>query len=87
MWLGICAAQSPVDTIEELRAALVEFATRYNETWLVVARHGLVHQPRCEPINAELIRLPYWSCGHIAPCAALRSYLLAIERPSGWLAL
>ena len=28
-----------LDTIEELRAALVEFATRYNETWLV-ARHG-----------------------------------------------
>jgi putative transposase len=27
------------DTIEELRAALVEFATRYNGTWLV-ARHG-----------------------------------------------
>jgi len=27
------------DTIEELRAALVELATRYNETWLV-ARHG-----------------------------------------------
>ena len=27
------------DTIEELRAALVEFATRYNESWLV-ARHG-----------------------------------------------
>ena len=27
------------DTIEELRAALVEFATRYNQTWLV-ARHG-----------------------------------------------
>ena len=27
------------DTIEELRAALVEFATHYNETWLV-ARHG-----------------------------------------------
>jgi hypothetical protein len=26
--------------IEELRAALLEFATRYNETWLV-ARHGL----------------------------------------------
>jgi putative transposase len=25
--------------IEELRAALVEFATHYNETWLV-ARHG-----------------------------------------------
>ena len=28
-----------LDTIEELRAALVEFATRYNETWLV-ARPG-----------------------------------------------
>ena len=27
------------DTIEELQAALVEFARRYNETWLV-ARHG-----------------------------------------------
>ena len=27
------------DTIEELRAALVEFAKHYNETWLV-ARHG-----------------------------------------------
>ena len=27
------------DTIEELRAALVEFAHHYNETWLV-ARHG-----------------------------------------------
>jgi len=27
------------DTVEELRAALVEFASRYNETWLV-ARHG-----------------------------------------------
>jgi hypothetical protein len=27
------------DTIEELQAALVDFATRYNETWLV-ARHG-----------------------------------------------
>jgi len=27
------------DTIEELRAALGEFATRYNQTWLV-ARHG-----------------------------------------------
>src|SRR6202008_4114989 len=26
------------DTIEELRAALIAFATRYNETWLV-ARH------------------------------------------------
>ena len=28
-----------LDTIEELRAALVEFARHYNETWLV-ARHG-----------------------------------------------
>ncbi len=27
------------DTIEELRAALVEFAMHYNKTWLV-ARHG-----------------------------------------------
>ena len=26
------------DTIEDLRAALVEFATRYNETWLVARR-------------------------------------------------
>jgi hypothetical protein len=26
------------DTIEELRAALVDFATRYNETWLVARR-------------------------------------------------
>src|ERR1700739_5004647 len=29
----------PSDTIEELRTVLVEFANRYNETWLV-ARHG-----------------------------------------------
>jgi transposase InsO family protein len=28
------------DTIEELRAALIAFTTRYNETWLV-ARHRL----------------------------------------------
>jgi hypothetical protein len=27
------------DTVEELRAALVDFAKHYNETWLV-ARHG-----------------------------------------------
>lgn len=27
------------DTVEELRRALVEFASHYNETWLV-ARHG-----------------------------------------------
>ena len=26
------------DTIEELRAALLDFATRYNETWLVSTR-------------------------------------------------
>ena len=50
------------DTIEELRAALIEFATRYNETlaefatrynenWLV-ARHGDRTPARCEPINA-----------------------------------
>jgi hypothetical protein len=32
------------DTIEELRAALVEFAIRYNETWLV-ARHIKVSLP------------------------------------------
>ena len=43
------------DTIEELRTALAEFANRYNETWLV-ARHGYRPQPRCEPINAGLIR-------------------------------
>ena len=43
------------DTIEELRVALVEFATRYNDTWLL-ARHAIVPQPRCEPINAALIR-------------------------------
>jgi putative transposase len=43
------------DTIEELRAALVEFARRYNETWLV-ARHGIVPQTRYEPINAGSIR-------------------------------
>jgi putative transposase len=43
------------NTIEELRAALVEFATRYNETWLV-ARHGYRTPARCEPINAGLIR-------------------------------
>jgi putative transposase len=35
------------DTIEELRAALVEFAKHYNETWLVAAT-VIVPQPRCE---------------------------------------
>jgi putative transposase len=44
------------DTIEELRAALVEFARHYNETWLV-ARHGYRTPARvCEPIIAGLIR-------------------------------
>ena len=43
------------DTIEELRAALVEFARHYNETWLV-ARHGYRTQPRYEPLKASLIR-------------------------------
>src|SRR4029077_16761070 len=60
------------DTIEELRAALVEFARHYNDTWLV-ARHGnrtpaptpprapapatvIVPQPRYEPLKANLIR-------------------------------
>jgi putative transposase len=28
------------DTIEELRTALVEFATHYNETWLVARTRG-----------------------------------------------
>ena len=42
-------------TIEELRAELVAFARRYNETWLV-ARHGYARQPRSELINACLIR-------------------------------
>ena len=44
------------DTIEELRAALVEFARRYNETWLV-ARHGYrtpdqVRADQCRDQNA-----------------------------------
>ena len=39
----------------ELRAALIEFATHYNENWLV-AGMAIVPQPRCEPINAGLIR-------------------------------
>jgi hypothetical protein len=30
------------DTIEELRAALVEFGTRYNETWLVARGPALL---------------------------------------------
>ena len=41
------------DTIEELRAALVEFATRYNETWLV-ARHGYRTPAQ---VRADLCRL------------------------------
>src|SRR5829696_2456956 len=41
------------DTIDELRAALVEFARHYNETWLV-ARHGY-----CTPaqVRADQCRL------------------------------
>ena len=38
-----------------LRAALVEFARRYNETWLV-AWHGYRTPAQGEPINAGLIR-------------------------------
>ena len=41
------------DTIEELRAALVEFATRYNETWLV-ARHGYRTPAQVRADNAGL---------------------------------
>src|SRR5580658_8794198 len=51
------------DTIEELRAALVEFATRYNETWLV-ARHGYrtpaqvrVDQCRLDPNTTADLKL------------------------------
>ena len=39
-----------LDAIEELRVALVEFARRYNETWLVA------RQPKCEPTNVGLIK-------------------------------
>jgi hypothetical protein len=46
-WCELCFVEEaigviidePSNTIEELRAALVELARRYNETWLV-ARHG-----------------------------------------------
>jgi len=51
------------DTIEELQAALVEFATRYNETWLV-ARHGyrtpakvLADQCRLDQIAATNLKM------------------------------
>jgi hypothetical protein len=44
-----------LDTIEELRAALIAFATRYNETGSLLGT-AIVPQPRCEPINAGLIR-------------------------------
>jgi hypothetical protein len=43
------------DTIEELRAALVEFAGRYNEPGSSPGT-AIVLQPKCEPINAGLIR-------------------------------
>ena len=46
---------STFDTIDELRAALVEFARHYNETWLVPAT-VIVPQPRYEPLKASLIR-------------------------------
>ncbi len=51
------------DTVEELRAALAEFASRYNETWLV-ARHGYrtpaqvrAEQCRLDQIAATDLRL------------------------------
>jgi hypothetical protein len=44
------------DTIEELRAALVEFAIRYSTKPGSSPGTAIVHQPRCEPINAGLIR-------------------------------
>src|SRR5580704_1995220 len=42
------------DTVEELRAALVEFARRYNETWSS-PEMAIVPQPKCEPTNVGLI--------------------------------
>ena len=41
------------DTIEELQAALVEFATRYNETWLSPGT-AIVHQPK---VRADQCRI------------------------------
>ena len=41
------------DTIEELRAALVKFATRYNETWLV-ARHGYRTPAKVRPDQCRI---------------------------------
>jgi putative transposase len=41
------------DTMEELRATLVEFAGRYNETWLV-ARHGYRTPAQVRADNAGL---------------------------------
>ena len=43
------------DTIEELRAALVEFAGRYKKPGSSPGT-PIVLQPKCEPINAGLIR-------------------------------
>jgi putative transposase len=58
------------DTIEELRAALVEFATRYNETWLV-ARHGYrtpaqvrADQCRLDPNTTADLKLAAWDMVH-----------------------
>src|SRR3984893_1132797 len=69
------------DTIEELRAALVDFATRYNETWLV-ARHGYrtpaqvrADQCRLDPNTTADLKLAAraWalSCTSARPCARL----------------
>ena len=43
------------DTIEELRAALVEFARHYNKPGSSPGT-AIAPQPRCEPINSRLIR-------------------------------
>jgi putative transposase len=44
-------------TIEELRAGLVAFATRYNETWLV-ARHGYITPARVRE-EQTMPRIPF----------------------------
>ena len=43
------------DTIEELRAALVEFARHYNETWLV-ARHNYRTPARVRADQCRLVQ-------------------------------
>jgi hypothetical protein len=42
------------DTIEELRAALVKFATRYNETWLVARHRYRTPSDVCRPSQRKL---------------------------------